>query len=82
MLFHTSLVLKSHNSKKYIVQFITFVNFPGVEIISYMYGIVFIYSDNKNEQHNQPKNKHQTNPEIFTRSVFHFSKSFQRIVYE
>ena len=51
-------------------------------MISHVYGIVFTYSDNKNEQHSQPKKKHQTNPEIFTRSAFPFLISFQRTIYE
>lgn len=67
MLFHSFTILRSHNNKKYGVQFTTVVNLSGEEIISYMYG-VFIYSDNKNKQCTQSKNKHQTQG-IFTKSI-------------
>ena len=44
---------KSHINKKYRVQFTAVVNISGVEITSHMYGIVFIYSDNKKGQCSQ-----------------------------
>lgn len=59
------------------MQFTALVNLSGGSI-SYTYGIVFIYSDNNNEQHSQSKNKHQTNQGIFTSPPL--LKSFQRII--